>query len=42
VYVLPFFEVGSLERLLLYEEFQVVNLRMNCTTVIERNERKQP
>jgi hypothetical protein len=41
VYVLPFFEVGSLERLLLYKEFQVVILRMNCTTVIERNERKQ-
>jgi hypothetical protein len=38
---LPSFEVGSHERLLLYKEFQVVSLRMNCTTVIERTERKQ-
>jgi hypothetical protein len=36
------FEVGSLERLLLYEEFQVDILWMNYTTVIERTERKQP
>jgi hypothetical protein len=43
MYFLPFFEVGSLEKHLLYEDaFQVVSLWMNYATVIERNEGKQP
>jgi hypothetical protein len=42
MYVHPFFEEGSLEKLLLYEEFQVDILWINYTIVFEKTERKQP